>query len=276
MTATVAKTQPKQAGKANETTPQSMKRTVTIPSGMPFRPLSDPENRAEHTARKKKKSKKAKTKAEAAEKVTKPKPEPKSKRPPLKRKRKPAVDSKPLTAPETESPKGQQSVAGESESADESNQVGAGANKERTELEQLVVDAKLNKPDALNNLRQFLENNEAVYRKFGDLAAAARYGFAKLSCPDSPLQCESIFRRAEETLAKYLPEGTDSPTESILAQQIVVCSMRVNYFDYQSSNYATCENVQFVTLLLRKHEIAQNQLFKAISKLQEYRRLKSL
>jgi hypothetical protein len=248
---------------------------------MPFRPLSDPDNRAEHESRKKKKSEKAtkaKGEAKSAEKsktsgeATKPK----ATRRPLKRKRKPARTSQPQTASETESPNDQQAVAEDSASTDEPKQVTALAGKELTELEQLVVDAKVNKPDAIKNLRQFLESNPEVYRKFGDLAKAARYGFAKLACPDSPLQCESIFRRAEEMLAQYLPEGADSPTESILAQQIVVCSMRVNYYDYQTSNYATCENVQFVTLMLRKHEIAQNQLFKAISKLQTYRRLKSL
>jgi len=277
MTATTTSAPPEQANQAIEPKAEGEERTVTIPDGMPFRPLSDPANRVEHESRKRKKLKGDTNATAKVDKATSSEPKLEPTLSPVKRKRRVTHNSQPPMGAETKpSKKSQQTVAEAPPSTDQPEQVCTSAHKELSELEQLAVDAKAQKPGAIKNLRAYLDGNPQVYREFGDLAKAARYGFAKLSCPDSPLQCESILARAEETLAKYLPEGADSPTEQILAEQIIVCSMRVNYYDFQTSNYATCDNPQFVTLLLRKHEVAQNQLFKAISKLQNYRRLKSL
>ena len=114
-----------------------------------------------------------------------------------------------------------------------------------------------------------------IYRHYGDTAKAARYAFATLSSNDDPMMCEAIFKRSEEVLKNYLPGENCCQTERLLSEQVVVCSMRVNFFDFETSNHATSTNSKLVGLLLKKQEQAQNQLFKAISRLQTFRRLKS-
>ena len=142
-------------------------------------------------------------------------------------------------------------------------------------LDILVKAAKVNEPGAVEALRDFLDKNASVYQHLGDVAKAARLAFATLCSDDSPLGREAIFKHSEELLKKYLPTEDHCPTEALLAGQIVVSSMRVNYFDFQSSNYATSTNVKLIGLLLKQQEQAQTQLFRAITKLETFRRLRS-
>ena len=142
-------------------------------------------------------------------------------------------------------------------------------------LDILVEAAEADKPGAVEAIRIFLEKNPSFYRHYGDTARAARLAFAKLASEDSPLGREAIFKNGEELLKSYLPGDEHCPTERILAEQIVVSYQRANYFDYESSNYATSTNSKLVTLLLKKQEQSQNQLYKAINKLETFRRLKA-
>ena len=122
-------------------------------------------------------------------------------------------------------------------------------------------------------MRLFLDNHPGVFRCYGDTAKAARRAFAALASENDPLVRESIAKHGEEMLQKYLPGDDHCQTERILAEQVVVSYLRANYFDYESSNHAMSTNSKLVNLLLKKQEQAQNQLFKALSKLETFRRL---
>ena len=120
-----------------------------------------------------------------------------------------------------------------------------------------------------------MEENPAVYNHYGDLARTARYAYATLSGNEDPLAREAVFRRSEEAIKKYLPKDDHCQTERLLAEQIVLCSLRLNYLDYETCNHATSTNSKLVGLLLRRQEQAQNQLFKALAKRETFLRLKS-
>ena len=145
--------------------------------------------------------------------------------------------------------------------------------KQRLDL--LTEAARSNEPGAIEALRVFLEENPAVYRQYGDTARAARYAFATLSSGDNPLMREAIFKRSEEALKNYLPNESHCQTERLLAEQIVLCSLRLSFFDYETANHAMSTNSKLIGLLLKRQEQAQNQLFRAMSKLETFRKLKS-
>ena len=141
-------------------------------------------------------------------------------------------------------------------------------------LDFLTEAAKANELGAIEALRAFLENNPAVYHQYGDTARAARFAFATLSSGDNPLAREAIFKRSEEALKNYLPGESHCQTERLLAEQIVLCSLRLSFLDYETANHATSTNSKLVSLLLKRQEQAQNQMFRAISKLEKFRTLK--
>ena len=145
----------------------------------------------------------------------------------------------------------------------------------KQQLDILVEAAEADKPGAVDAIRIFLEKNPSFYRHYGDTARAARFAFATLASEDSLLGREAIFKHSEDLLERYLPGDEHCPTERILAEQIVVSYQRANYFDYESSNFATSTNAKLVGLLLKKQEQSQNQLYKSINKLETFRRLKA-
>ena len=146
-------------------------------------------------------------------------------------------------------------------------------------LEQLTKAAKAKKPGAIDRLRDFLDKNPSVYRHYGDIAKAARYAFATLSSgDDDPVDCgKRYLRRSEEALKQYLPDDGCCQTERVLAEQVVVCSMRLNFFRRSKPcNHAVEHEIQsWSDYSSRSKNKAQNQLFKALSRLQTFRRLKS-
>ena len=184
----------------------------------------------------------------------------------------PGNETKPLQTPAA-APEGTQL-----ESANESDAKQPEATATPTleeKLNTLRKAAKENEPGAVAALRAFLEENPAVFNHYGDLARTARYAYAALSGNEDPLAREAVFRRSEEAIKKYLPNDNHCQTERLLAEQIVLCSLRLNYLDFETSNYATSTNSKLVGLLLRRQEQAQNQLFKAVAKRETFLRLKS-
>ena len=123
-------------------------------------------------------------------------------------------------------------------------------------------------------LRALFDDAPDLYRHYGDVARTARFAWAKLAADDDPLIRESIFRAAEELKSRYSLDPDACPTEEMLVEQIVVCWLRANYYQLQDTRQSNSNNTKLVSLTLRRHEQAQNQLFKAIDQLEMFRRLK--
>jgi len=235
-----AKQRPKSKGQSAEK-PSS----VAIPPGMPFK---TPEEAAKLKRTPKKKRLRTvqevqpKPVASKIESTPKPVPAPAS----------PLESQRPFVAEENPAPPAELSL--------------------EQQLDLLSKAAKANKPGAVEELRKFLDDNPAAYRHYGDTAKAARIAFATLSAGDSLVAREAILKHSDELLNGYLEDGCCN-TERILCEQVVLSHMRVNYFDGQSATDST--NPKLVGLLLKQQEQAQNALFKAITKLADFRRLKA-
>jgi len=247
---------------APDTPPSS--HVVGVPKGMPFRLASDTNSGNEKVGRPTKQADKSPPKRRS-----------------LKRKRRASQpEAQPLSrgasttyVAREPTPKPSPEVTGKNTAKDVEPKLAA---KPLTKLEELTAHAKTGSAEGVRELRDHLESHPEIYRQVGDLARAARYGWAGMAAGDSALQREAIFRRGEEVMARYKGDRDICPTEEVLIEQIVVCSMRVNYFDFQTANHAESENTKLANLLLKKHESAQNQLYKAMAQLENYRRLQQL
>lgn len=225
-------------------TEQPNSNMVGIPAGMPFRAEPRSERRA-----------------------SKPKKERVYPKPPIEKDRPAKVKEGPAAEPEPNKLTPSQDIDRTTEPTEEF--------KLRQKLDRLGQAAKEQKPGAIGALRDFLDEHPFIYKTLGDTALAARRGFADLMAEHHPVSREAIAKQSEALLKEYLPGDGHCPTERILAEQVVVSYLRVNFFDFQSSNHAMSTNMKLSNLLLKKEEQAQNSLQKALSKLETYRRLKS-
>lgn len=143
-----------------------------------------------------------------------------------------------------------------------------------TEFEQLVQNALEKKPGSGQALRQHLKTKPHIYNVFGDTASLARGLLIDLLGAGNPIYAQSIQIKTEELLERYREVCDTCPTEGILIEQVVVNKLRLDFYDCKSPNYADGAVPKLVKMMQDRHSSAQSQLYRAIGKLEEFRRLK--
>lgn len=144
-----------------------------------------------------------------------------------------------------------------------------------TELQRLVRDVKAKVPGSRGLLKDYIAKRPGTFEKFGDLAGHARRMLADLAAGDDPILAASFLLNSEKLSDKYKEDRDVCPTEEILIEQIVICRLRLDFYDTQSVAYAVGDNPRLVKVMQGRHESAQSQLYRALNQLERFRKLKA-
>ena len=131
-------------------------------------------------------------------------------------------------------------------------------------LRDMVERANRGEQSALDELRDFLDENPQVWRTVGDLGRMAENAWVKLIAGKDSLASESIRRQLAQIKEELVGE-TPPMVEKLLGDQIVATFLEVAYLETLSAgNSGTLGQA---TLLLRRLESAQRRHAGAIKSL---------
>lgn len=98
----------------------------------------------------------------------------------------------------------------------------------REEFDELVQRANGGDRQATGELRRLLDQHPEIWRRLGDLAAAAGTAFLNMASQDNQLVKGSISRYVRD-LRKELLGPSPTPLERIAVERLVICWAQLNY-----------------------------------------------
>lgn len=98
------------------------------------------------------------------------------------------------------------------------------------ELDGLVQDALAEKEGALQRLREFLEDNPPLWKKYGDLSRHARMSMVRAIAGENVVLSECVMRQARE-LETQLAGPNPSPIEKLSVERVVACWLEMQWVD---------------------------------------------
>lgn len=139
------------------------------------------------------------------------------------------------------------------------------------QLVQFVLDKRFGGELAL---KKYLQSKPEIYIKVGDTAKLAREQLINLYGEGDPVRIQSVLIKTDQLLESHRAGRATCPTEEILIEQVIVNKLRLDYLDYSSPNYVDGAVPKLVKMMQQRHASAQAQLYRAIEKLETFRRLK--
>jgi hypothetical protein len=138
-------------------------------------------------------------------------------------------------------------------------------------LKDLVDRANSGELTAVAELRTFLDENEHVWRRLGDMGAHAENFWINLISSKNRLLVESVTREIDRMRQELLGESA-SPVEKLLVDQIVANHLEVRYREQQLSSGSGVTAKQ-KSATLKAAESAQRRYLHAVKTLEEIRGL---
>ena len=125
--------------------------------------------------------------------------------------------------------------------------------------------------DAITSLREFLDRNEHVWRRIGDLALIAERAWIALIAADNALAAQAIERQIAE-LREGLAGERPSPAIKMLADQVVATFLETRYIESEVAG-TKCSSLQQEAQLLKRLESAQRRHLAALKTLEQTRKM---
>ena len=123
-------------------------------------------------------------------------------------------------------------------------------------LKSLIDRANQGEQAALDDLRDFLDENPQVWKVVGDLGRMAENAWVKLVSGADSLAVESIRRQVAQIKEELVGEAP-SMIEKLLGDQVAMTLLEVKHLEMLSTG--TAGNISQATLLLRRLESAQRR-----------------
>ena len=145
------------------------------------------------------------------------------------------------------------------------------ATEEEQALKLLLNRAESGDRSVLPDLRKALDNNQAIWQTYGDIAKQAEGAMIQLAAGDNLLMAASLQRKLRE-LTNDLSDDSPSPLESLLVARITATWLQTHYYDAlvaQSSN----TNEARGKMLLRHQDAAHRRHLTALKTLATVRKL---
>lgn len=141
-------------------------------------------------------------------------------------------------------------------------------------LQTLVEQAKQGDPDAMQQLRQLLDEHPEIWQHFGDLAGHAERGWIGLLAGESPHVKESVLRQVA-AMRTEIAGPEPSPLEGLLVDRVVASWLQVRYFELATvaSHTGQTPTVREADSLSRQLDSAQRRHLAAVRGLMDVRRL---
>jgi len=141
-----------------------------------------------------------------------------------------------------------------------------------TPLQATVILLKRGRQDMLPRLRELLQDQPEVWRHAGDLAAHTRRSWIELIGGEDDLFKESMALFAEQQRENLAGE---QPTqlEELLVERVIAHQLRVLYLEASESQNPQMEDSPLGEFRLKKQEIADRQLSRAVALLESIRAL---
>jgi hypothetical protein len=143
--------------------------------------------------------------------------------------------------------------------------------EDRAWLKALVEKANGGDGPALTELRAFLDENPRLWHRLGDMGAHAEAAWIELIANGDRLVAESVKREADR-LREELRGETPGPVERLLADQIVVSHLRLQYLQTRAADSPGVTKGQQATLA-RQLDGARNGYLSALKTLALVRKL---
>jgi hypothetical protein len=99
------------------------------------------------------------------------------------------------------------------------------------ELRQRVERAERGDETALPGLRRWLDTTPALWKQYGDLAAAAQRAWVDRAAGDNLMLKESLTRQLDALKAELAGAAEPPPLEGLLIQRIAACWLQTHYAD---------------------------------------------
>ena len=139
------------------------------------------------------------------------------------------------------------------------------------ELRDLIARAKKGDVSALPRLREYLRDNEFLWRTAGDIGLHAQAAWAKLSCgPNLHLQ-ECLVRRAN-ALKDELAGEASSPIEKLLIERVVMGMLQLGHLEAREAQRGENE-LRWAEYQRRRQDQAFRQYMTSLNALATLRRL---
>ena len=123
-------------------------------------------------------------------------------------------------------------------------------------LKALIARANVGEQVALDELRDFLDENPQVWKVVGDLGRMAENAWIKLITDQDSLAAASIRRQLAQIKEELVGEAP-SVIEKLLGDQVVMTLLEVKHLEMLSAG--TAGNISQAALLLRRLESAQRR-----------------
>jgi hypothetical protein len=143
-----------------------------------------------------------------------------------------------------------------------------------TPLQATVELVKRGHRELLPRLRQQLRDEPQVWQYAGDLAAQSRRAWIELVGGRNDLLKESAALYAEERV-KQIAGEKPTPLEQLLAERIVAHELRALYLEALDAQNIHAEGTPIAEFRLKKQEIADRQLARAVKLLSDVRAMLS-
>src|SRR5262245_39638494 len=129
-------------------------------------------------------------------------------------------------------------------------------------LHALVARADAGDRRALADLRQMLDENAAIWRYAGDLAALAERAWIALIASGHRLVTESITRQLAAMRAE-LSGPHPTATETLLVEQVAICWLAMQHAELHAADSGAVSLSQ-ATIKVKRIESAQRRYFAAL------------
>jgi len=131
-------------------------------------------------------------------------------------------------------------------------------------LRAVVELVKRGHRDWLPRLRELLREEPEMWQYIGDLAHQSRRSWIELAGGQNDLLKESAAIYAEERV-KEMAGDNPTPLEKLLSERIVAHELRVLYFEASEAQNIDAEATTIGEFRLKKQEIADRQLARAVN-----------
>ncbi len=135
---------------------------------------------------------------------------------------------------------------------------------EHDEVARLVKQAERGDLSVLPELRRLLEDNEALWQSYGDLAAQAEAALIRLVAGPNLLLAECLKRKVR-AMTEELGGASPSRLERLLAERVTSTWMQVHYYDALAAQVAQAGD--FPTRALERRQDGSQRRFLASVKL---------
>jgi hypothetical protein len=140
-------------------------------------------------------------------------------------------------------------------------------------LSDTIRQANEGNREAAARLREFLDNNEHIWRRIGDLAQLAEQAWIALIAADNILVAQAIKRQLVE-IREGLAGDRPSPAIKMLADQVVATLLETRYIESVIAT-AKASTLPQEAQLLKRLESAQRRHLAAIRSLEQTRKMLS-